>query len=117
MAWALGEALLAGHPRAGPWRRCSSAERCHSRRRTELQRRTATAAEARAGADNMDVMLSKQELMQVTPSAERHTLAILQGKKGRVSTVRKRARACLGALDATGGAIESSAAAGPQGCR
>ncbi|KAA0169923.1 hypothetical protein FNF27_06815 [Cafeteria roenbergensis] len=31
----------------------------------------------------MDVMLSKQELMQVTPSAERHTLAILQGKKGR----------------------------------
>lgn len=33
----------------------------------------------------MELALSKQELMQVTPSAERHTLAVLQGRRGQVS--------------------------------
>jgi hypothetical protein len=35
----------------------------------------------------MEIALSKQELMQVTPSSERHTLAVLQGKKGQVRRV------------------------------
>lgn len=87
---ALREVLL----RVRGGRPSGSAERCRGsdNRLASLQGCHGTAAGARAGAGIMDVMLSKQELMQVTPSAERHTLAILQGKKGRVRLCCERGR-------------------------